>query len=394
MKSEKEKYLSEIERDYPDINPKTIIWGEDLVSFRIIVFPKRLREMKGYGRMRYQLCSCKLVYFNPNSLNYIRFSDVSVHNITGEIYIGVGPFLGVWKFLKESIAHGIELHSENGEMVKINSPKDIVDLSLLDRDGEKAVIKKDKIVYRSCKYTEEERQALGKRQSLLDNHKNKFFYGENERIYHDRDCEEVMKISPLIFRGSTRPPEGYKRCKKCARRMDIRKACEPHVKTMGECYHLLHGVGLLDSELARYVNNEGLRFRVEKAGELKVLGKEDTWIIRGFEHDALELWHNNYVKTAPEERYITGGFHNQGVDGKSIQYMLKYISDYTFTGHLEWERIKEAAEQRELKRQQAETIPVHVPAVETGEPVLLERKPGIIARIKTWLTGIFGRKGG
>ena len=65
---------------------------------------------------------------------------------------------------------------------------------------------------------------------------------------------------------------------------------------------------------------------------------EDKWIIKGLDNKFPKLWHNNYVKTGPEERYITEGFHNQKIENKSFSQLLTYIENYSFEKHLKSER--------------------------------------------------------
>lgn len=58
------------------------------------------------------------------------------------------------------------------------------------------------------------------------------------------------------------------------------------------------------------------------------------------------LWHNNYVKTGPTERYITEGYHKQKVENKSLTQLLTYIENYSFIKHLEKEH--QAAESLDI----------------------------------------------
>ena len=96
----------------------------------------------------------------------------------------------------------------------------------------------------------------------------------------------------------------------------------------------------------------GLWFHVYTDGELTVKCAEDTWIIKGFSSGKYSLWHNNYVKTAPRERYITSSFHEQKFKKKKRpQDMFSYISGYTFDVHLAGEdRKKDEAAKMEQDR--------------------------------------------
>jgi hypothetical protein len=83
--------------------------------------------------------------------------------------------------------------------------------------------------------------------------------------------------------------------------------------------------------------NYKFKFRIDALNELTVISKEDTWIIKGFDSNHLSLWHNNYVTNKKNERYITQGFHNQGLDGKKLFTLFEYINGYSFSNHVKVE---------------------------------------------------------
>ena len=58
-------------------------------------------------------------------------------------------------------------------------------------------------------------------------------------------------------------------------------------------------------------------------------GAEDRWIIKELDNKFHKLWHNNYVKTGPEDRYITEDFHDQKRENKSFSQLLTYIENNT-----------------------------------------------------------------
>ena len=137
----------------------------------------------------------------------------------------------------------------------------------------------------------------------------------------------------------------YRQCMKCRRKLCIRVACSPNVKQMAPLSHLLTEAEIKDSQLERYVLNYRLKFKCEKDGELIVCGKEDTWIIKEMKNGKLSLWHNNYVVTGEKERYITQGFHDQGIEVKSFSFLMEYINNYTYEKHLKAKEIKEKTEE-------------------------------------------------
>lgn len=81
-----------------------------------------------------------------------------------------------------------------------------------------------------------------------------------------------------------------------------------------------------------------MKFHATSLEAMLVEGAEDRWIIKELDNKFPKLWHNNYVKTGPEERYITEGFHNQKIENKSFSQLLTYIENYSFEKHLKSER--------------------------------------------------------
>ncbi len=246
-------------------------------------------------------------------------------------------------------------------------------------------------MYEAREVSESERLALGRKQSALDNQKNRYFYSKFGDRYHDKDCEMIREIPPEDFLASTVVPEGYKPCRKCCRRVYLRKACAPYVKQIRIVDHILRKQGITDSQLGKYAFEYGLKFRVDEAGDLVVKGKEDTWIIKAFDSGKLTLWHNNYVKTTPEERYITSGFHNQGMEGKKLNALLEYINDYTFEKHLAAE---ERAEQEKAALEYvAEETNQRISAIEQTKSFEAgggqEERKELFGRLKNFVKRLF-----
>lgn len=77
------------------------------------------------------------------------------------------------------------------------------------------------------------------------------------------------------------------------------------------------------------------------------------------------LWHNNYVKTGPTERYITEGFHKQKVENKSLTQLLTYIEKYSFIKHLEKEhQTAESLDILVIDNEKQEIAPERVPVTD------------------------------
>lgn len=368
MTSEKILYGKEVAEAVIRLDAEFAFWGEDLLDKRIIVYPKKISKLCGYDEIKCHLVNAVIVYFDFPKENYIKMSVVRFDKQNNMLYISEENFNGIWRYLRNSVKLGIKIHEKEDEFSNMHA-EDIVDLTHLQRKGSEVVLKNGKLSYIAKDLSQEEKALLSRKQSLLDHTKNVYFYDIEDSIYHDKDCDRIKMIAPANFMASETFPEGRTPCKKCRRRIALRKACNPYVKQIPLVDRMLVKAGITDSALEKFVYEDDLRFQTGDARELIVKGKEDTWIIKGFDTMQLSLWHNNYVKTAPRERYITQGFHNQGLNGKKLYLMLKYISDYTFEKHL-------AAEERAELEKQAEEI---------REEVEGRKREGLLKRIyKFW----------
>ena len=313
-----------------------ILWGEDLFDARMVVYPKKIKDVPGYNDFRYRLTDAGLVYFNFRVSKYTNVMVVRWDPLKRAMYITEGHFNKVWKFLRNSIALGIKIRGDQ-EDFPIKTAEDIVDLSLMRNDRSNGVIEENVIKHIQRELSEEEKRAIGRKQSALDNKSLFFFYSDQGESFHDRECVEIKKMQPEYFKCSETMPDGYMPCRRCKRRLALRWACDPFTKQIGAVDHILKSKEVKDSLVFKYAFDYGLKFSVDGEGNLNITSTEDDWIIKGFDEENLSLWHNNYVRTGPESRYITTGFHNQGLDGKSIFFMMEYIKNYSFVKHLESE---------------------------------------------------------
>ena len=64
----------------------------------------------------------------------------------------------------------------------------------LMRQGSTPVIENDVIKYVAREMTEEEKHKNSRKQSLMDNPKMLYFYSDNSRYYHDKECDDVKEI--------------------------------------------------------------------------------------------------------------------------------------------------------------------------------------------------------
>lgn len=377
--SEKVFYEREVKEQARRLDVDILLWGEELYDKKIVIYPKKITAINGYEKIKNCLVDAALVYFDFKKEKYIKLSIIRYDDTEKVLYLSEENFNGIWRYLRSSVELGIRIQKRQQNEIAITTPDDIVDLSFLHRTGSEAVIKNGQLTYIAKEIPQSEKEHLSRKQSLLDNAKYLYFYDEDDTIYHDKDCDRVKEILPERFVASENRPEGKRPCKKCRRRMFLRKACSPYVKQIPQVDRLLIKAGLTDYQLEKFVYEEELKFKTDQAGELTVKGKEDTWIIKGFQTMELSLWHNNYVKTAPRERYITQGFHNQGMDGKRLYSMLTYISAYTFERHLAGEEEAALIKSKEVQKE------------ETKKQEVKKQREGFFACMIGFFKKIFGK---
>ena len=144
--------------------------------------------------------------------------------------------------------------------------------------------------------------------------------------------------------ASEKEPKGYSACPHCERRLFLKIACRDNPADIARVTRMFAKSGITDEQLRKLIWVKGLRFKANGSEELKVTGREDTWLIKGFEGQQLSLWHNNYNRISDTERVITSGFHRQRTDGHKLKELLGYTAAYTFQRHLDVEKAKNAAE--------------------------------------------------
>ena len=377
--SEKVFYEREVKEQARRLDVDILLWGEELYDKKIVIYPKKITAINGYEKIKNHLVDAALVYFDFKKEKYIKLSIIRYDDTKKVLYLSEENFNGIWRYLQSSVDLGIRIQKRRQNEIAIKTPDDIVDLSFLHRTGSEAVIKNGQLTYIAKEIPQSEKEHLSRKQSLLDNAKYLYFYDEDDTIYHDKDCDRVKEILPERFVASENRPEGKRPCKKCRRRMFLRKACSPYVKQIPQVDRLLTKGDLTDYQLEKFVYEEELKFKTDQAWELTVKGKEDTWIIKGFQTMELSLWHNNYVKTAPRERYITQGFYNQGMDGKRLYSMLTYISAYTFERHLAGEEKAALIKSEEVQKE------------ETKKQEVKKQREGFIACMIGFFKKIFGK---
>lgn len=353
-----------------------LLRGEDLIDRRLCVYPGKIKNIPDYSVFAGRLINCGLLVRNSSRGGKMTCICTRYDEETRRVYITKDNFQAAWPMLKRGATLGIRQAKENGTECSIHTPDEIVCLDYLQRSGSDPVLEHDQIVFRAKESSPEERRLIAARQSALDAQKNIYFYSKVSGCVHDRQCEQVKKIPLEEFAASDRLPEGREYCPHCGRMIFIRIGCAPNTKEIPICNRIFIQYGVKTSQIGRFVMEKGMRFHARSLSEMTVRCGEDTWIIR-MNAGGLTLWHNNYVRTSDTERYITDGFHKQGLKKKlSMHQMLLYITDYSWQKHL-------AAQQEKVP----EAVPVSIPL-----PEYPAEKPSFWRRLTAYVQGLLFRR--
>lgn len=345
IRSEKELYKDTLLDVASGMDTEVFVWGEDLVDKKLIVYPKKLKEIKGYKDVKAQLILCGVVLIDVAKKDFMRCISAMVNTENGNVYISEAVFNNIWKILRKSVNRGIKIARENGESL-ISRPEEIVSMEQLMRSGSSPIIEKYMIKYVPKKLTEEERYRNSRKQSLLDNPQLLYYYAGDGRYFHDKECEDIVKISPEQFEASETMPD-REICPKCQSQLYFRKACYPNTKQIQICNKIFKEQKVSNGRIRHFVIEVGMKFHATSLDELQVEGVEDHWLVKGLRTNKLELWHNNYIRTSPTERYITEGYHTQKIEAHTLTQMLNYIEHYSFEKHLQHEKLeKQGMEQK------------------------------------------------
>lgn len=335
-KGEKELYKDMLKLAEKRFSADIFVWGEELIDKKLIVYPKKLHDISGYKDVEKYLASCAIILIDMEKEDCLNGIYCMIDMNSGNIYISESAFNGAWEMLKKSVKTGIRIALKNGGS-PISEPEDILIFDHLMRTGSAPILEKDRIKYIQKELTKEERFRNSRKQSLIDNPRMLYFYADGGRYFHDKECEEIKYILPEQFRASDMIPD-KEMCPKCRRMICLRKACFPNTKQIPFCNKILTEHKIKDWKLQYFVMDAGLKFHAETLDEMQVTGREDKWIVKGLRNGKLELWHNNYVRTGPADRYITEGYHIQILEAQTLLQILYYIQNYSFAKHLEHEQ--------------------------------------------------------
>ena len=94
--------------------------------------------------------------------------------------------------MRNSVDLGLRIQREKGEELRIGKADDIIDMSLLERKGCYAVLKQGKIHYVARALPQEYIRAQSRKQSALDNFKNRYFYDITSEVLPDCSIRDAL----------------------------------------------------------------------------------------------------------------------------------------------------------------------------------------------------------
>lgn len=358
MISEKKLYETQAEwalnhTRYPDV-----IWAEDLFDITIVPYQGSIRKLPHYADMKDRLELYGLIVV-MHTIQEVRILECRADVAGNRLYITEGIWRKFWKEIRKSIASAMKEHG-----LPVN-PGTCLDLQFMS----------------SPKVKQKKIQPVDiwtrRKQSLLDDPRNLFYYGGANGVIHDRDCPELKKIDPKDLQASATGPEELGYCPRCAYRLYARVACAPISKEVDAVEHLVrrHHIGI--SRWIHYVEDEGLKLHVLSLTEYQASCNKDSWMIRVDEDGKMHLWHNNYIHTDDGGRYVTTGLHDQGIVSKNLTLMFDLICHYDWTYHLVPEEDAKIEDTEELSET---TIAIQSKLRKLSNQNMAVRKRGVIER--------------
>lgn len=340
IKSEKESYRDEFREIRSTKDEDVFLWGEELLDKELVLYSGKIKELPEYETFSDCLINCGLIILNLQKGKVLKCITTRMNPDNNRIYIQDDAFNASWLLLKKSIDLGIRRMIQTEGQCVIERPEDVINFEYLVRKASDPVLENGRIIYKPRQISEKDIRLMGARQSALDNRKNLYFYAKDGAYAHDRSCQLLKKVSDEKFAASAELPQDKIVCTNCSRILYIRLGCRSNNKEIPILNRIFTKHELKTSQLQQFVEEGNLEFHAKSLERMRIIGKEDTWEIDLTDKGKLQLWHNNYVRTSPTERYITEGFHNQGIEKASLLVLLRFIQGYSWKKHLQSEKMK------------------------------------------------------
>ena len=328
IKSEKDIY-KDLLPQLDKINFKQILWGEDLVNYKLVIYPQRITDIPYYNKISKNMVSIGIVYINPGANQKVKPISVMLNWSDREIYIEGNTLHKVWKYLRTSVQRGIDMATVNRKFIRIVTPEDILVtkyIKMAKSDFNKMLHLPEKGRMNNVSGSDPEKDYI-------------YYYARDGKEYHDKDCEKIRNMMPETVCTAKSIPIGIIPCPKCQKMLYLRELCNPFYSDMKDVDRILTRGKIDEKQVKKLINNYGMRMHTDIDGNLIVPCNEDVWKIEGLEHESFSLWHNNYVRTGQSDRKKTSGYHIHEIRKTTLEGILKYISGYSFEKHLEAETL-------------------------------------------------------
>lgn len=100
IKSEKEFYRDELEKVALRFDADIYVWGEELIDKKLVIYPKKLKGIIGYERIKRNLEPCGVVLIDTRKQDFLRCISAMVDVTNGNVYLPEASFNSAWKVLK------------------------------------------------------------------------------------------------------------------------------------------------------------------------------------------------------------------------------------------------------------------------------------------------------
>ena len=96
IKSEKKFYGEELKRVALRFNADIFVWGEELINRKLIIYPKKLKDVIGYEEVKENLEPCGLVLIDTRKQDFLHCTSAMVDTIKGNVYMSEAGFNSSW----------------------------------------------------------------------------------------------------------------------------------------------------------------------------------------------------------------------------------------------------------------------------------------------------------
>ena len=217
---------------------------------------------------------------------------------------------------------------QDGGELNIETAKELVDVSRLDKKGYKASIVHGRIKLikdDSDEKKEDENNPCERlKKNLLADPNLNYFYSILSIYVHDRQCDEVKDIEADVFSASKVIPDGMVMCLKCKRNILLRQACSGNEKQMSMAVSIFRRYWINIDLLEKCILNNDLKIVIYTPFEMAILCRGDRWIIKMNSNRKPEVWYRK-VGWSCEEKYIKN--HDESTNKLSLNEIVEHIAE-------------------------------------------------------------------